>query len=105
MANEQAFVLAGDLDATEVANIYALTRTDCRAGRLPSRIDLGELGQTDSSVLALMLDWQSHARAHDSSIDFQSPPDSLRVLASLSQVSELLGWKADTSISANGESE
>lgn len=103
LAADQAFRLEGNLDAGDVALIYRQTRAACRAGRLPRRIDLSNLGQTDSSVLALMLEWQAHARGHDSSIEFQSPPENLRVLAGLSQASELLGWPADADSGSEGE--
>jgi len=91
-----SFHLAGDLDARDVARLYQQTRSACRDGDLPQRLDLSEVGQTDSSVLALLLEWQADAKAHESSIRFDSPPESLRVLAGLSQVSELLGWEIDS---------
>src|SRR6056297_835724 len=105
MSNQQAFVLEGDLDAADVASIYRHTRPACRAGQMPRKIDLSRLGQTDSSALALLLEWQSQAHAHDIEVEFKSPPKSLRVLASLSQASELLGWETGTSASAPGEIE
>jgi ABC-type transporter Mla MlaB component len=105
MSAENAFVLEGDLGAAEIADIYRRSLPDCRAGRFPERIDLSRLGQTDSSVLALMLEWQSRARAHDSAIEFQSPPRSLEVLAGLSQASDLLGWEKDQGESAQGGTE
>ncbi len=97
MTAPSPFELAGDLDAPAIARLFHQTRDACRRGDLPRRLDLSRLGQTDSSVLALMLDWQSFARARDFSIEYASPPDNLRVLAGLSQVSELLGWETETS--------
>lgn len=105
MSDQQAFILEGDLDASDVASIFRRTRPACRAGRMPRQIDLSRLGQTDSSTLALLLEWQSQAHAHDFVVEFQSPPKSLRVLASLSQASELLGWETDTAARAEGKSE
>jgi len=105
MSDQQAFVLEGDLDAADIATIYRRAGPACRAGRIPGKIDLSRLGQTDSSALALLLEWQSRAHAHDIEVEFQSPPKSLRVLAGLSQASELLGWKTGASASALGDTE
>ena len=90
-----AFELNGDLDASKVAAIHRQATALCRSGRLPDSIDLGAVSQTDSSALALLLDWQEQARRHGRSIEFKNPPESLRVLASLSQVGELLGWQQE----------
>lgn len=102
-ALEKGFVLEGNLESSDVARIYRQNQPACRAGDLPKQIDLSGLGQTDSSVLALVLEWQSLAHAQNSTIEFRSPPKSLRVLAGLSQVADLLGWNSDTSDSTNGE--
>jgi ABC-type transporter Mla MlaB component len=91
-----AFELAGDLDAERVAEIHRRTRSSCQAGRIPSQIDLSRVGQTDSSALALLLSWQEAARRNDRRIEFLAPPESLTVLADLSQVAPLLGWQAET---------
>jgi ABC-type transporter Mla MlaB component len=98
-----AFELSGDLDAERVAEIHRQTRSACRAGNMPARIDLSAVGQTDSSALALLLYWQEAAHRHDRSIRFDAPPASLSVLANLSQVAPLLGWQQATENDRSGE--
>ncbi|MEN1727588.1 MAG: STAS domain-containing protein [Pseudomonadota bacterium] len=90
---DEAFDLAGDLDANSVAEIHRRTSPSCRAGKLPATVDLSQVRQTDSSALALLLSWQEAAEQAGRSIAFTAPPESLRVLAELSQVSPLLGWR------------
>ncbi|MEM7053720.1 MAG: hypothetical protein AAF446_04140 [Pseudomonadota bacterium] len=38
------------------------------------------------------MEWQSWAQVRGQNIDFLNPPDTLRTIASLSQVESLLGW-------------
>jgi len=97
------FELSGDLDAERVAEIHRRTRSSCRAGNIPDRIDLSAVGQTDSSALALLLYWQEQAHRHDRRIEFDAPPASLSVLANLSQVAPLLGWQPATDDDRSGE--
>jgi len=90
--NQDPFRLEGDLESAQVGEIYQRTRASCQSGKIPSEISLNQLGKTDSSLLALLLAWQSQARARKQRITFADPPRSVRVLAKLSQTSELLGW-------------
>ena len=46
-----------------------------------------------SSGVALLLEWLAWARRQQRSLRFDNAPDSLRTIASLSQVDGLLGWK------------
>ncbi|AKS42311.1 STAS domain-containing protein [Wenzhouxiangella marina] len=89
---ETAFRLAGELTAEAVARCHANSLAAARRSELPGRIDLADVTRTDSSALALLLEWQTWARERQQDIEFSNPPDSLRVLAKLSQVSSLLGW-------------
>ncbi len=86
------FHLSGDLTAERIARIHRHSLAACRKGDLPDQIDLKAVTRTDSSVLALLLEWETHAQLQGRGIDFVNPPEDLRVLASLSQVDELLGW-------------
>lgn len=88
------FRLEGRLTVDEVPQTYRdhqAWESDCP----PRRIDLSGLKATDSSAVALLLEWASWARAHGSEIRFDHPPEALRTIAGLSQVDKLLGWKKD----------
>jgi ABC-type transporter Mla MlaB component len=84
--------LSGKLTMQEVPAVYQKSLADRISGQLPDQIDLADLERTDSSALALLLEWQSWARAKDRQIEFLNPPESLRILAGLSQTGDLLGW-------------
>lgn len=92
--DDTIFNLNGDLTATQVAVIHRHARSACRNGQIPERIDLARVTRSDSSALGLLLEWQSCAHRQGRSIEFANPPESLRVLAGLSQIDELLGWSA-----------
>ena len=87
--------LSGDLTAREVTAIYARSLAWRVAGALPAVIDLAGVKRTDSSALALLLEWQSWAHSRGTDIEFADPPRALRTFASLSEVSSLLGWSEE----------
>ena len=96
MSNEgkQDFRLEGRLTVDEVPEVYR-RHLDWKEEELPRMIDLSGLEATDSSAVALLLEWLSWAHARGKQISFDNPPDALRTIAGLSQVDELLGWKKD----------
>ena len=53
-------------------------------------VDLSEVSQMDSSLLAALLAWMRHARRREHEIAFVKLPESLRTLARLYGVDELL---------------
>lgn len=95
-ASPPAVALGGDLTSREVPARYAESLAWRRTGSLPAAVDLAGVGRTDASFLALLLEWQAWARARGTAIEFRNPPAALRTFASLSAVSELLGWPLDT---------
>ena len=90
----QNIQLEGRLTVDEVPSVYR-EHEGWRDDGPPGVIDLSRLEATDSSAVALLLEWMSWARAHGSQIRFENPPEALRTIAGLSQVDELLGWKKD----------
>ncbi|MGK7297400.1 MAG: STAS domain-containing protein [Candidatus Wenzhouxiangella sp. M2_3B_020] len=90
--DEQTVRLEGRLTVDEVPHVYE-QRKNWRDDSPPATIDLADLEAADSSAVALLLEWQSWARGAGNSIRFANPPESLRTLAGLSQVDEMLGWK------------
>ena len=53
-------------------------------------VDLSEVSEMDSSLLAALLAWMRHARRGEHDIAFVNLPDSLRTLARLYGVDDLL---------------
>ncbi|MAS41233.1 MAG: NTP-binding protein [Porticoccaceae bacterium] len=92
----RTIALRGDLTAREVPGRYAESLAWRRANALPVAVDLAGVGRTDSSVLALLLEWQAWAHASGTAIEFHNPPAALKTFASLSAASPLLGWPEDT---------
>lgn len=92
--DSETFRLKGRLTVDEVPGVYR-EHHDWKETGPPSVIDLSGLDATDSSAVALLLEWLSWARARDSTIRFENPPEALRTIAGLSQVNKLLGWNKD----------
>ena len=84
--------IEGDLTSDEVPAVWARHRSWRESG-LPDVIDLSGVGHADSAGVALLLEWLAWARRQERSLRFDNAPDSLRTIASLSQVDGLLGWK------------
>ena len=53
-------------------------------------VDLGEVSDMDSALLALLLAWLREARQHERSLAFANLPESLRTIARLYGVDRLL---------------
>lgn len=53
-------------------------------------VDLSEVSEMDSSLLAALLAWLRHARRHEHEIGFVNLPESLRTIARLYGVDGLL---------------
>ncbi len=84
--------LSGRLASAEVAKLFRDSQSWREKG-LPEVIDLAEVTSTDSSALALLLEWRSWAEQSGATIRFVNIPRSLCILASLSQIEGLLGWR------------
>lgn len=84
--------LSGDLTVDEVPAVYRQSKAWLDRG-LPRSIELSALEATDSSAIALLLEWAEWARTRGREIEFLDPPEGLRTIAGLSQVGPLLGWE------------
>lgn len=85
--------LSGALTSKQVPDLHRQSLSWRQEG-LPELIDLAEVERADSSALALLLEWRSWAEAAEREMRIINVPRSLCVLASLSQVGQLLGWRA-----------
>lgn len=90
--DRSSFRLEGRLTVDEVPGTYS-KHEDWKHDGPPDVVDLSGLEATDSSAVALLLEWLSWARAHGNEIRFDDPPEALRTIAGLSQVDKILGWK------------
>ncbi len=77
--------------ALTLANVAAVLREGNAAiGEGVRTVDLGEVGELDSSALALLLAWLREARQHSRSLSFANLPQGLTAIARLYGVAELL---------------
>lgn len=88
--------LTGRLTVKEVPAVYR-QRLDWRDDGPPECIDLSGLEASDSSAVALLLEWKQWARRAGRDIRFDNPPEALRTIAGLSQADTLLGWAREDS--------
>lgn len=91
-AENQPWHLSGRLDFDRVPALYRASLAWYVDAGLPNAIDLGRVEYTDSSALALLLEWQAWAHSADCRLEFHNPPEGLRVYAQLTDTTELLGW-------------
>lgn len=94
--------LSGPLTSAEVPELYRRSLDWGLAG-LPEVIDLDAVERADSSALSLLLEWRAWAEHAGRSMRFINVPRSLCVMASLSQIEGLLGWRT-LDFDAEGES-
>jgi len=85
--------LSGRLTVDEVPSVYKKSLRWRDHDRLPSMIDLQAVEGTDSSAIALLLEWADWACHAKHRIEFRNPPESLRTIAGLSSMTSLLGWE------------
>ena len=77
--------------ALTLANVAATLREGGAAIAEGVRtVDLGEVGELDSSALALLLAWMREAQRQDRSLVFANLPQGLTTIARLYGVAELL---------------
>ena len=77
--------------ALTLANVAAVLREGNAAiGEGVRTVDLGEVGELDSSALALLLAWLREAKQQNRSLTFANLPQGLTAIARLYGVAELL---------------
>jgi len=84
----ERMVVSGPLT---LASVTAVLREGSAAiGQGASTVDLGEVGELDSSALALLLAWLREAKQLNRSLSFANLPQGLTTIARLYGVAELL---------------
>jgi phospholipid transport system transporter-binding protein len=81
-------VLSGPVTLANVAALQAEGSRHLQEG--VRVVDLGEISEMDSSLVALMLAWLRDARARNAEVSYANPPESLRTIARLYGVEPLL---------------
>ena len=81
-------VVSGSLTLANVA--ATLGQGKAAIGEGARSVDLGEVGELDSSALALLLAWLREARRRDCELVFTNLPQGITTIARLYGVAELL---------------
>jgi phospholipid transport system transporter-binding protein len=84
----ERLVVSGPVTVANVAALLEEARAPLAAG--VNNVDLGEVTDLDSSLLALLLAWMREARARGATLRFSRLPRELATLAQLYGVAELL---------------
>jgi phospholipid transport system transporter-binding protein len=84
----QRMKLSGAVTLANVARLLEEGRRHVEEG--VKSVDLAEVNEMDSALLALLLAWLRDARARGASLEFENPPQALRTIARLYGVDELL---------------
>jgi len=88
LAGERSRIV-GSLEFTTVSALLPLGSDAIAAGRA-AVIDLAAITHSDSSGLALLIEWLSVAQAAQRALRYENVPSQLHQLAGLSDVDELL---------------
>jgi phospholipid transport system transporter-binding protein len=81
-------VLSGPLTLSNVATVLEEGKRHLAEG--VATVDLGEVAEMDSALIALLFAWLRDARARGQDLAFRNPPEALRTLARLYGVDGLL---------------
>ena len=84
----ERLIVSGSLTLASVA--AALSEGKASIGEGVSSVDLAEVGELDSSALALLLAWLREAKRRNRSLVFANLPQGLTTIARLYGVAELL---------------
>jgi phospholipid transport system transporter-binding protein len=81
-------IISGAVTLANVAGLLEEGRRHLAEG--VEAVDLGEVREMDSALLALLLAWMRDARARERTLSFTNLPESLRTIAQLYGVDRLL---------------
>ena len=87
---EGLVILGGELTFDSTPEVYRELENLFRSDGNSISIDLGEVDRTDSSGLALLLEWQAMANRKSRQLQILNAPDSLLQLAKLCEADKLL---------------
>jgi phospholipid transport system transporter-binding protein len=81
-------LLSGPITLENVVRVLQEGRQHIQEG--VRSVDLGEVTEMDSALLAMLLAWLRDARAHKRELTIANPPESLQTIARLYGVDQLL---------------
>jgi phospholipid transport system transporter-binding protein len=81
-------LLSGPITLDNVVRVLQEGRQHIQEG--VRSVDLGEVTEMDSALLAMLLAWLRDARAHKRELTIANPPESLQTIARLYGVDQLL---------------
>ncbi len=84
----QRIIVSGPVTLANVTGVLRQGSDELRAG--VRTIDLGEVTELDSSLLAVLLAWMREAKRNESEVSFANLPEGLLTIARLYGVDELL---------------
>ena len=87
-AVDEGLAVSGSMTTDNAATLLA--QGTAAVGRGKTRFDLSEVKEIDSSSLAVLFGWQRAAQAQGKGITLVNPPQTLRSLADVYGVAELL---------------
>jgi len=83
----ERLIVSGPVTLANVAQLVEEAKAQVAGART---VDLGEVTDLDSSLLAVLIDWQREAKAQGRTLIYARLPEDLRTLAQLYGVAELL---------------
>jgi phospholipid transport system transporter-binding protein len=91
---EGCFELAGDLVISTVPTAWR-RGTELFSGHHSVKLDLNGIRRTDSSGLALLIEWMRYATSHDKEITFINVPRQMLAIAHVSSLEKVLPLAQD----------
>lgn len=91
---EGRFKVSGSLDAVSVVDLLKES-DEAFSGVAQVEVDLATVSESDSSGLALLLEWLRLARMRDQIVRFRNLPAQISALARISEVEDLFGIGED----------
>ena len=85
-------IISGAVTLANAASVLEEGRRHLAEG--VATVDLAEVSELDSSLLALALEWLREARAAQRELAFANPPEALQTLCRLYGVEDLLSLKS-----------
>lgn len=101
---EGRFRVAGVLDANTVTQVLEESHSRFR-GIAQISVDLANVTESDSSGLALLLEWLRLARKENRQIRFEHVPQQIVALARISEVDDLLLENGSSAVAPNASAQ
>ena len=88
--NDNVYRIIGELNMATVPQLQQDMSGIFKKNTDTLAIDLAEVSRSDSAGLALLLEWLSQAKHHNTSITFQNLPEQMQAIIKVSGLDELI---------------